>query len=109
MSSFELEQSKLNLDKAKREFMSYLERTYKDSEQALNMYQYFENVIEKICKRVPFEIKITGGSPGWHAAVLARAAVWIELEDEVGELMFEELQKLRDSDPHTVDETEFDF
>lgn len=93
---FDFEQANLELEKARNELWEYLLNSYKTEPEALEMHAYLNGVLERICKRQSYEIKISGGSPIWHSDIYALLSRLIECEDRVGQMLYVQLEELED-------------
>jgi hypothetical protein len=109
MSDFEMKKAKEKLKRAKAALLKYLKTSYSNPTDADNMFAYFEKIVEKICTRKPYEIKISGGSPKWHAFVFAKLGVWIGHETLVGEMLFDQLEATFPEAEDSLDDYDLDF
>ena len=106
MADSDMEAAKKKLAKAKAVLFSFLKTSYSDPDDAYSMFSYFEKVVEKVCARRPYEVKISGGAPSWHAKVFVMLGTWIRWEHTIGELLFDQLEETA---PETEDDIDFDF
>jgi len=82
---FEFDQISLDLEDTKQRLKKYLNNTYIAQDEADDMVQYLENVIDSICKRQSFRLSYQhGGSPSWFVNIFRHLANCIEKENRLG-------------------------
>lgn len=96
MNDFELEQAKADFETVKNNLHEFLLNSYSDSENPENatkiLIRYLDDIIEKIIKRQPIEIKFTqGASPLWYAEIFKYLSDLIEQDMKICELLSEQL------------------